>query len=397
MTNKLSIDWGRLPKELLLMLELIRNEEVEKSPLKDTQNYNNIDWALFLDLAMHHRLYPLLYSKIKIIDENIIPKSIVQTISEEYKKNTFEMLRISAEMVHISKLFAKNGIRLLVLKGPILAVDLYGDLSLRTCNDLDLLVPINDLEKIDKLLLSMGYEKDDSFQIETVLNDWKWRHHHISFIHSNKRIKIEIHWRLNPGPGKEPTFDEMWERKRTSSHQNLSVNYLGREDLFYFLTTHGARHGWSRLRWLVDINRLLNQEIDWNKAKKILNGSESLHIGGQALLLASELLKTPLPRKMMPFISSKYSGRLVQSTMFYLENMVNLHASSLPLKVAKYHERYLFSLMSYSQKCIYILSIFYPSITDVKTLKLPKYLYVLYFPLRPFLLIMRKTRKQTIL
>ena len=105
--------------------------------------------------------------------------------------------------------------------------------------------------------------KDD--YIVKVLNDWKWRHHHITYFHPQKKIKLEVHWRLNPGPGKEPCFNELWERKRISSLTSFPVYFLGREDLFLFLVSHGARHGWSRLRWLVDIHQLVKQELDWSK------------------------------------------------------------------------------------------------------------------------------------
>ena len=33
--------------------------------------------------------------------------------------------------------------------------------------------------------------------------------------------------------------------------------------------THGARHGWSRLRWLLDIDKMLNGTLDWDKMKTI--------------------------------------------------------------------------------------------------------------------------------
>nr|WP_263325092.1 nucleotidyltransferase family protein [Neobacillus sp. Marseille-Q6967] len=396
MSNKDSLDLVRIPKELKLILEIIRLENGEILQLKNVEWITHINWSLFLKLANHHRLYPLLFSKIKIIEQKIIPLGVVQTIFQKYKKNTFEMLHLSAEMEQVSKRFAENGIRLLVLKGPVLATDLYGDLSLRTCRDLDFLVSINDMEKVDELLLKQGYKKDESFQIETVLNDWKWRHHHIAYYHPYKRVKLEIHWRLNPGPGKEPTFQELWDRKRISSHTNQSVYYLGREDLFFFLITHGARHGWSRLRWLVDINRILRQKMDWNKAIKLLKDHQSLHIGGQALLLSSELLKTPFPNEMMQFAKDKHANRLAQSTLFYLEKMVNLHSEPLPEYITKYHDRYLFLLKSSQQKLLYIISIFYPSITDVNTFRLPKFLYFLYFPLRPVFLVLRKTKKQSL-
>jgi hypothetical protein len=388
------LDLERLPKELLFILDLIRNENVENIRFRYKEQIKEMDWNLFLELAMHHRLYPLLYSKIKMLDKNLIPLEVGQTIYQKYKINTFEMLHLSAEMERVSKNFADNGIRLLVLKGPVLSVDLYGDLSLRTCRDLDLLVTISDLERVDEVLLMLGYEKDDSFQIETILNDWKWRHHHIAYVHPNTKLRLEIHWRLNPGPGKEPTFLELWERKRIIFQNNHAVYFLGREDLFYFLITHGARHGWSRLRWLVDIDKIIKQSMNWSKAIKLLKEYQCLHRAGQSLILTSKLLNSPLPNEMIPFTKNKHVNKLVQSTIFYIKKMVNLHSEPLPEYITKYHDRYLFSLMTNQQRFLYIISILYPSITDVKTLKLPKYLYGLYFPLRPLFLVMRKIRKQ---
>ena len=49
------------------------------------------------------------------------------------------MLHLTREMEMICKSFNENQIKSLVLKGPVLAADLYGDLSLRTSADLDIL------------------------------------------------------------------------------------------------------------------------------------------------------------------------------------------------------------------------------------------------------------------
>ena len=173
------------------------------------------------------------------------------------------MLHLSAEMEKVSKLFSKHEIQTLFLKGPVLAENLYGDISMRTSSDIDFLIPIENLEKAEALLRDLGYEKDD--YIQSVLNDWRWRHHHVTYFHPNKKMKLEIHWRLHPGPGKEPSFDDLWVRKRKSTLTNFPVYLLGREDLFLFLVCHGARHGWSRLRWLVDIQMLMKQNVEWGK------------------------------------------------------------------------------------------------------------------------------------
>ena len=93
-----------------------------------------------------------------------------------------------------------------------------------------------------------------------VLGDWKWKVHHISYTHPITGIQVEIHWRLNAEMGKEPPFEELWERRRRSLLTPQPVYMPGREDLFLYLALHGARHGWFRLRWLADIDRVARLE-----------------------------------------------------------------------------------------------------------------------------------------
>ncbi|MDQ0198796.1 nucleotidyltransferase domain-containing protein [Neobacillus ginsengisoli] len=390
METNFSLNITQIPKELKLIIEIltIKNDETSHPHLNEW--FKDTDWDLFIELAIHHRVFPLLSRKFKTINSTLIPPHVIQTINQTNLMNTLNMLHFSGEMEQVCKLFAGNKINLLNLKGPVLGVDLYGDVSLRSSGDLDFLISINDLDKADQLLKSHGYEKDD--YIQTVLNDWKWRHHHVTYFHPKKEIKLEIHWRLNPGPGKEPSFNELWERKRVSSLTSYPVYYLGREDLFLFLVSHGARHGWSRLRWLLDINQIVGQRIDWVTLSRLLKKYQYLHVGGQALVLASQLLSTPMTQEMKKLFKGNHTKRLAQEAIYYLERMVNLHNDPVPDDVASYHKRHLYSLMSKKQKLFFILSFLYPYPEDAKTLPLPERLHFLYFLLRPFLWAWRKTK-----
>lgn len=395
MNNTFSLDLALIPKELKLLLEIMKMENEDGVQLDKNELFRDIDWNKFLELAIHHRVHSFIYPKVKKVDEKLIPPHVGQRLLQLYRRNTFQMLQLSGEMEQVSKLFIENQIRPLFLKGPVLAADLYGDISLRTSRDLDVIIPANDLEKAEELLVNFGYVKDDYFS--TVLNDWKWRHHHLTYFHPEKRITVEIHWRLNPGPGKEPRFNDLWERKRISTITSYPVYFLGREDLFLFLVSHGARHGWSRLRWLVDIHQIVNQRIEWRKLKILLKKFQYLHLGGQALILASELLNTSISEEMRALTAGYRPRRSAQDAVFYMEQMVNLHTDPLPEDVARYHKRHLFSLKSNQQKFFFIMSFLYPYSMDVKTLPLPKNLHFLYFPLRPVLWIWRKTRNHALL
>jgi hypothetical protein len=389
MEKAVYLNLTNIPKELKLIINLLN---LDNGKIKF--DVNDMDWGLFLQLAFHHRIYPLLYTKLNELDSNIIPDKIVQALAKRYQRNTFKMLQLSAVMEQLSKLFIENQIRPLILKGPVLADDLYGDISLRTCGDLDILVPIEDLSNVNDLLLELGYEKDE--YIKTVLNDWKWRHHHYTYYHSSLGIKIEIHWRLNPYPCKEPSFTELWERKRISSITTHPTYYLGKEDLFFFLVLHGARHGWSRLRWLVDIHYIVGQELNWDTIKNQFKKNQCSYPGGQSLILASQLLKTTITKDMQSIVVTKQAKKLAEEAVFYLERMINLHTPPVPKEIAKYHSKHLFSLMSFQQKLLYFLSTLHPYYTDLETMPLPKRLHYLYFPLRPFLLVWRKSRRNAL-
>ncbi|WP_212936875.1 nucleotidyltransferase domain-containing protein, partial [Bacillus hominis] len=358
MRNSYELDLNNINKELQLQLEIIRRKNIFELKEMGKDLFENIDWDNFLTLAIHHRVYAYIYPKLKLLSSEYVPSHVTQTLQKYFKMNTFQMLYFSGEIERIGKLFHENNIRLLFLKGPVLAADLYKDISFRTSSDIDLIVSLNDLQKVEQLLADDGYVKDDYFS--TVLNDWKWRHHHMTYFHNEKGIKVEVHWRLNPGPSKEPTFDELWKRRRSSSLTNFPVYGLGREDLFLSLISHGARHGWSRLRWLIDIQQILEHPLDWRQLNRLLKQYQLLHIGGQAVILTSHLLKTSPVEEMNLLLEDSRSKKLAQEALFYIENMVELHADTIPEEVAKYHKKHLFSLMTNRQKALFITSFLYP-------------------------------------
>lgn len=377
-----------ISKELIFLLNIISDKN--ENEIKNFSVPSEMDWELFLELAIHHRLYPNLAVKLRSLRIPCIPNKIVSIINQYHQHNMFLMLQYSSEMSHINTLLSENGVRSLFLKGPILATELYGDISLRTSSDIDLLVQLKDLSKVDKLLVENGYVKDE--YIQSILSDWKWRHHHFTYINPVKNMKVEIHWRLNPGPGKEPSFDYLWSRKETSLFTGKPIYYLGHVELFYFLVTHGARHGWSRLRWLVDIDKLMQKNVSCSLIMNTLKKYHVESIGKQAILLSKELLGTKLSKEWIHYLDDQPT-KLAQEAVFYLERMVNLHNEPLPEEIASYHKRHMVALMSIYHKVFFGLSTLYPYPEDATILPLPKYVHFLYFPLRPFLWLWRKTRK----
>ncbi|WHY55216.1 nucleotidyltransferase domain-containing protein [Peribacillus simplex] len=399
-----NLNLSSLPKELRLLLEIVKAENDDGISTSLKELLVGIDWELFLELARHHRVYPLIYSRLSKLEEKIIPDNIFEILFQEYKKNTFQMLKLSGEMERLGKFFSEKQIRLLFLKGPAIAADIYGDISLRTSKDLDILIPLTDLKRAEELLLNFGYIKKEEFP--AIFNEWQWLNHHKTYFHPLMGIEIEIHWRLHPYPSKEPSFNELWERKRTSILTSTPIYFLGKQDLFLFLVVHGARHGWFRLRWLVDIDLIIRKGFISEKN----NMYQPSHIIGQALILTSQLLKSPINGEMYSLTVGKRSRNLAKLTIRYIIEMGKLHinkSTEVPgekyryspistliyFKNSIFFDRVLFSMMGTLQKCFFIIRFLYPKPIDAMTLRLPKPLHLLYFPLRPFLWVWRKSRK----
>ncbi|GGF90348.1 hypothetical protein GCM10010912_39400 [Paenibacillus albidus] len=387
--RRYALNKGNLSNELLLLLELLATDAPASIAEEKAALFAEVDWELFVRLALHHRVYPFLFPRLSMIGEERVPATAIQRLKQEYRRNTLQMLQLGGEMGRLSDKLAQLNIRSLFLKGPVLAQDLYGDISLRTSRDLDFLVPMHDLAAAEALLRELGYLQEEVF--EPILGDWKWREHHLTFHHPSQHIKVEVHWRLSPGPSKEPAFDELWRRARTSKNFGPDVHYLGKEDLFMFLAAHGARHGWSRLRWLHDIKQLLLQTPDPVLLLRLLHQYHYEHAAGQALILASGLLNAPVDDSGLAGLTAKPKARrLADLAMFYVERQVNLHNPPLGPEVEKHYKYYKPAILSRRQQLLYMLGFLYPYAADAKTLPLPKALHALYFPLRPFLWSWRK-------
>ncbi|WP_416046137.1 nucleotidyltransferase family protein [Priestia megaterium] len=373
-------------KELHFLLTLLREENTSEEiiPLKE------LDWNHFLELVKHHRVCPLIYIKLKDTPD-AVPSHVIEVLLQEYKKNTFKMLQLSGEMEALDKVFNENNIETLFLKGPPVAYDLFKNISLRMSKDLDILVREEELEKAESILLSLGYEKEE---IPTVLNEIKWRHHHIAYYHPKKKIQVEVHWRLHPRSMKRTRFEELWNGKRESQLTKHPISFMGTEDLLLYLISHGARHGWFRLRWLKDIDQMVrNKDINYVRFKALAIKHQQKHLVGQAFQLATLLFQTPVHEELQDIVNTRRVNRLAEKAMPYIKEMVQLHVHPQPKNLEKSYKNYLFSIKTKRQKCKFFIISFYPNPLDERTFRLPKSLYFLYFLLRPFLWSWRKLKK----
>lgn len=387
------LDLSSFSKELNFMLLLLRTDR-QLTTEEAIEQSRDIDWKQFLAFVRYHHVYPTINQMLVRLDKekSWVPSFVRMKLQSYFASNTFEMLHLRGELERVNSALVNQGIRSLMLKGPVLADHLYGDVSGRTSKDLDILVPKDDVERTEKLLIDLGYQLSEG--APELLNNTERKTHHLSYFHYDKGVEVELHWRLNPDTVKEPSFEELW-RNRQSSSLNQEIYTLGDEDLYVYLVLHGARHAWSCLRWVLDMDRVLTKELNWHKLTEMFRAYKVIHLGGQAAVLTSHLFGTRLPKAAKQMTLNSRSYQLAQQTLPFIREQIILYPKPERKDIAIYFNKYLLSTMTMRQKRLYVLNKLYPSSWDALLLPLPKALHFLYFPLRPFLWFWRQVKRQS--
>ena len=119
--------------------------------------HEQIDWAYLLRITYKNAMMPFLYWHLNNISPQAIPKQVLAGLSDHYHFNARRNLFLSGELCRILSLFETQGIQAIPFKGPVLANSFYGNVALRQCHDLDLLVRKIDVLRAQDLLISQGF------------------------------------------------------------------------------------------------------------------------------------------------------------------------------------------------------------------------------------------------
>lgn len=181
-------------------------------------------------------------------------------LTEEQKKIFLPAVRaVSAKTTRqifaketLQKLFQKNQIRFLLIKGAFLASEIYPDPLLRHMVDLDILIHPDDMEKTRKRLKETGWSG----------GKYLANHHYAPYYRNS--VMLEIHQEIPDLP--ESCAPSFWETQiRKTSDGNT---FLSPELVLLLLASHTKRHFChNALRMLLDLACLIrSRSIDWNKA-----------------------------------------------------------------------------------------------------------------------------------
>lgn len=156
----------------------------------------------------------------------------------------------------------------LVIKGPALAERFYPDWRLRTCADLDLMVPLSRLESACRCLESLGYERLVEFA-----PGYAERHGHDVHLHRRLgkrwRVDVELHWRVGDDPaGTAISHERLSADAETVQIDGCSLPTPAAPAHLVLLSVHLLSDRAKRLAWVNDLTLVAGSldPVEWEQA-----------------------------------------------------------------------------------------------------------------------------------
>ena len=347
--------------------------------------------ADLLRSARRHRMLPILYRAAAQDGEGILAPETMAHLRAACLANSVRNVRLIEELADIHRCLADAGVPAMPFKGPLLAADLYGDASLRSVDDLDLLVRAEHMARAVEAMLAAGYEPqlalDGAQRRAFIRAGWGYAF----------RTRCPGAW-VEVEPGVAPdqfSFrvppNEIWQHTVRVELQGHAFNTPGPGTLVLLLAAHGAKHRWSRLAWLCDLASMAaaHADIDWQRAALLAE-----RCGGRRILLlgcalAERVVGVEIPRELRPALAA---DRRVGE----LRDWVVSHAYGGDPTPPRATQAFLFQARARERVRDRLrhalLILFRPSYSDWQSLPLPPCLFPLYWLTRPVRLALRRLR-----
>jgi len=340
-----------------------------------------LDWLKAIDLASGCGLSPILSCQVQRHATARVPETIRLCLIERFRARTIRNFELTRELLEILSLLEKSDVDALAFKGPVLAQQLYGDLSLREFIDLDILVAPSHASTVIALLSSKGFEPQFILTRQRFAR-FQRSNSHIGLYHAAKRVLVEVHWALiSPGYTFSPAVQVAWKSVQSVSIAGRSIQTFSAETQLLFSCLHQAKHNWSRLGWLMDLAALIRQSqtMDWQQIQNRAGSFGTARMIRVSLRLVQRLFQVTLPRGIAEWVendtcSIKIAERILKR-LWLVDTTADQPMPLDPLFRA--------SMESFADRAFYWFdNILRPTPLEWALLSLPDRLYPLYYPIR---------------
>jgi hypothetical protein len=265
------------------------------------------DWDALLQLAAWHRVTPLVARATRAYP---LPDAVRAALQTAARTNAQRNLLLFAHTARISAAFESHGIDALFLKGPLLARRIYGDLSLRFCGDVDVLVRSALFAKASALLTELGYVADTQLDAKALRKHLRFQHD-VPFADPDGTL-VELHADIaQPHYSYRADLGPWFDAARTLEVSGHSIRTPAPEHDLILAIIHGTKHVWTRLDLLADTAALVRQPLDWDLVHREIRNAGAARAAAVAGYLLRDVLSVSTPLLVM---NAGFAGRIARVT-----------------------------------------------------------------------------------
>ncbi|MBS1913386.1 MAG: nucleotidyltransferase family protein [Bacteroidetes bacterium] len=372
------------PPEIELLLLLLRADDGARIGRLAA---SGPEWDAVLRFAFRHRLVPMLHHRLQAAGAPDLPDSFREAVREQAEANARNNLLLAGELIGVLALLGRSGLKALPLKGPLLAQDLYGSLSMRSYSDIDLLVRTADAARSIELLRGLGYRPRPELPAagEEAYRRYEYDR---SMENTANGAHLELHWRLLERTIAFPLDEEeLWALLREGSFAGAPAMAMPDHVQLLFLAAHGAKHAWSILGWTLDVARLAGKDgLEWDQLAALARDGGCQRLLHVALALAGELWGLELPerfatRLMADTAAADIAGSILERSLVRMQEEISSREEArcyLSMR-ERLRDRVRF-------RWLWLVT---PNLADRRALRFPAVLSFLYIPARPLRLAWR--------
>lgn len=256
-----------------------------------------VDWGAVMKIAAQQEVLPLVYRKSTSTTGLVVPPEAMSRLKSFYLANARKNLILVHEAIKVMDLLAEDGVEAILIKGPALAVQAYGDLALRQFCDIDILTrhPEGFL-RLCNLLERAGCRSKWDLASVRCRDRTLIRYYENHF--TMGRLNLDAKYVIDP-PFFGPTVDNdlIWTSLRPASIGCKAIQVMSPEITLLTLCTHATKHQWDRLKMIADLVGLLSnsREMDWDAVLKIASEVHAKRQLFMGLLLAHRFGRITFP------------------------------------------------------------------------------------------------------
>jgi Uncharacterised nucleotidyltransferase len=226
--------------EFQLLLACLRPERQDTAVIRQMLT-DDIDWGLFARQAIHHEVAGLAGRALSRVASDMVPDDIFDAFSVIIDRTRKRNRALFEELTAMPEALAANGVEAIPFKGPVLAIESYGDLGLRITDSPHFLILDPDTAPTIATLSGLGYERRGQLTAAQFAMIQGLQGHEILFKKTPAAVAKPYTRLTSSNIAFAIDYAGLWRRAQRSHLDHRSIRTLAPEDNLLALAILGAQ------------------------------------------------------------------------------------------------------------------------------------------------------------